>query len=215
MRTKIGLAGALAALLLAGGLEAAALAGDKPLPPGHPPVGGARPFAIEPPPPGAGQGDKALTWDVPAGWVAEKPANPMRRAQYRIPGPGGEAQCVVFYFGPGLGGEPRANALRWAGQFRPAGGKTPEEALKTETRRVGGVEVLVVEIEGTYVGMMGGGPPKPGYMLLGAIAKGPDANWFFKLTGPAETVKAQRKAFDALIASLRPGRSGARGRHPA
>jgi len=45
----------------------------------------------------------------------------------------------------------------------------------------------------------------PGYMLLGAIAEGPDANWFFKLTGPEATVEAQRAGFEALLKSLRKG----------
>jgi len=52
---------------------------------------------------------------------------------------------------------------------------------------------------------MGGGSSeaKPGYMLLGAIVEGPDANWFFKCTGPAATMKANRADFDAMIASVR------------
>jgi hypothetical protein len=40
-------------------------------------------------------------------------------------------------------------------------------------------------------------------MLLGAIAQGPDANWFFKFTGPAGTVRAQRAAFEGMIRSLK------------
>jgi hypothetical protein len=54
--------------------------------------------------------------------------------------------------------------------------------------------------------MMTGGAveQKPGYALLGAIVEGPDANWFFKLTGPAATVDAQRQAFEAMVGSLRP-----------
>ena len=47
--------------------------------------------------------------------------------------------------------------------------------------------------------------PKPGQMLLGAIAEGPDANWFFKLTGPEATLEAQREAFEGMILSLRRG----------
>ncbi len=43
------------------------------------------------------------------------------------------------------------------------------------------------------------------YMLLGAIARGPDANWFFKLTGPRATVAGQREAFRGMIESLKTG----------
>ena len=50
-----------------------------------------------------------------------------------------------------------------------------------------------------------GGGAKPGYALLGAIAEGPDANWFFKLTGPQKTVEENRATFAALIDSLKTG----------
>ena len=65
--------------------------------------------------------------------------------------------------------------------------------MKTSSLMPGDIEVLVIEVTGTYVGGMGGpdGAQKPGYMLLGAVAAGPDANWFFKLTGPQATVETQ------------------------
>jgi hypothetical protein len=37
------------------------------------------------------------------------------------------------------------------------------------------------------------------------VAEGPDANWFFKFTGPAKTVEAQRAAFGELLKSLKKG----------
>jgi len=43
----------------------------------------------------------------------------------------------------------------------------------------------------------------PGHMLLGAVATGPDANWFFKLTGPQATVEAQNEAFLGMVRSLK------------
>jgi hypothetical protein len=56
--------------------------------------------------------------------------------------------------------------------------------------------------------MGGGGQAKLGQMLLGAVAEGSDANWFFKLTGPQETVENQRGAFRAMMDSLKPGSGG-------
>jgi hypothetical protein len=54
---------------------------------------------------------------------------------------------------------------------------------------------------------MGGSPTgaKPGYRLVGAIVAGPDANWFFKLTGPGKTVAVQREAFFGMVRSLETG----------
>ena len=148
----------------------------------------------------------ALVWEVPEGWVSQSPSSPMRRAQYLVPGPGGDAELVVFYFGPGQGGDAMANARRWAGQFKQPDGRDASQAMTTNTRTVGDIPVLLVEVGGTYTGgMSSGGSEAPGYRLLGAVAKGPDANWFFKLTGPQATIAAQRAGFDHLLGSLRPG----------
>jgi hypothetical protein len=186
--------------------------GEGQLPPGHPPIEGGAPGAmgtIQPPPIGAGAGDKSLTWEVPGGWTSEVPKSAMRRAQYRVSGPGGDGECVVFYFGPGEGGAPQDNAMRWASQFELADGKPATEGLKTTESQVGTITVLRVEVAGTYhgggVGMGGPSEPQPNYMLLGAVAEGPDANWFFKFTGPKATVEANRAAFQGMIGSLKPG----------
>jgi hypothetical protein len=136
----------------------------------------------------------------------------MRKAQYRVTGDAGDAECIVFYFGPGQGGSALSNAQRWAQQFTLADGRPGKEGMQIENRTVGDIEVLVVSVSGTHQGgfrmQSTPEPPKAKQMLLGAVAKGPDANWFFKLTGPRATVEAQRSAFDALIASLMLGADG-------
>lgn len=166
--------------------------------------------AVPPPRPGSGTGANALVWATPTAWIREAPTSRMRRAQYRVPGPGGPAELVVFYFGPGQGGDPMANAARWGSQFTQPDGRPPAEALRTSRLDVAGLPVLLVETSGTYSGgmPMGGGPTAtfPNSMLLGAIAQGPDANWFFKLTGPKATVEAQRGAFDVMVRSLKRGK---------
>jgi len=179
------------------------------LPAGHPVIETTSPTAAFPPvDPESGTGENALGWTVPEGWIAQPPANEMRRAQYLVPGEAGDAECVVFYFGAGRGGEPMRNAERWAAQFIQPDGTDPVEAMRTETIQVGGTPVLLVETSGTYgVDPMAGGTGRPmaQYMLLGAIAEGPDANWFFKFTGPEETVQANASAFHEMIRSLEPG----------
>jgi hypothetical protein len=150
----------------------------------------------------------ALTWSVPAGWTAETPSSPMRRGQYRIPGKAGAAECVVFYFGPGQGGDAQANVARWASQFTEPDGRPRSAAPKTRKIDVDGIPVLLVETTGTYQGGMPGqpaGPARPDHMLLGAIVEGPDANWFFKATGPRGTLEAARAAVERMILSLRRG----------
>jgi hypothetical protein len=175
------------------------------LPPGHPPMGQTGSSATLPPPmmtEGA-----SLRWTTPSEWIEEPPANPMRQAQYRIPGPGGDGLCVVYYFGAGQGGGPQANAERWADQFVQPDGSSSRDLLVTESTEINGLPALIVEVKGTYRegGMMMTGAPEqmfPGYMLKAAIVEGPDAHWFFKFTGPEETVRANADNFQALVDSV-------------
>lgn len=150
-----------------------------------------------------------LTWTAPQGWIEEPPKSSMRMAQYRLPASPGDkedGECVVYYFGAGQGGDVKSNLDRWASQFTGPGTNAP----KFSTAKAGGLTIDRAEVRGTYTPSpmaMGGGPepqPKANYMLLGAIVPGPDANWFFKCTGPEKTMEANRPGFDALLASIRP-----------
>jgi hypothetical protein len=173
--------------------------------------GSAPPIVLPPIEKEAGTGDAALAWTAPSGWIEERPSSPMRRAQYRVPGPGGDGECAVFYFGPGQGGDPMSNADRWADQFTLPDGSSARTAMKTSELSVNGLAVVLVEVTGTYKGGMtmtaAPATPKLGYRLLGAVAPGPDANWFFKLTGPDTTVRTQRDAFVGMVKSLKAGGS--------
>jgi len=144
---------------------------------------------------------RRMTWTAPAHWVEEPPSNSMRVAQYRVSGAAGDAECVVFYFGPGQGGDPLANANRWAGQFTQPGGGSPLDTMQITELEGTRVAVHLVEIRGTYEGGMSSVSATPGAMLLGGIAQGSDAPWFFKFVGPEETVRAERAAFVAMMES--------------
>jgi len=159
----------------------------------------------------SGSASGELTWTVPEGFIEEPPKSPMRKAQYRapaVPGDMEDGECVVYYFGAGQGGDIKSNLDRWADQFSGPGSDSP----KLSEVKAGGLTVSRAEVRGTYTPSpmaMGGGPeprPKPDYMLMGAIVPGDDANWFFKCTGPAKTMEANRARFDALLASVRPAR---------
>ncbi len=150
-----------------------------------------------------------LQWTAPDGWTTERPGSPMRVAQYRVPaasGDGEAGECVVFYFGPGQGGDASSNVARWASQFsKPGGG--PADSRVSE-QKLGERLVTRIEVAGTYqpTSISFGPeapPPHPGYMLLGAIVPGGDANWFFRCAGPEKTMQANQAAFDGLIASIR------------
>jgi len=142
-----------------------------------------------------------VTWTPPKGWTAGEP-RPMRAATYAVPAAKAEAEggeCAVFYFGAGQGGGVDDNLRRWTGQFEGASAA----ARRVET--VHGLKVTRIELEGTYLSGGMSGPPvaRAGYRLLGAIVEGKEGNVFFKFTGPARTVEAARKDFEALLQSLR------------
>jgi len=161
------------------------------LPPGHPPTEGV--------PSGP------LTWRVPQHWIDEAPSNSMRVAQYRVPGPAGDAECVVFYFGPGQGGDPMANARRWANQFTQPDGRPSEELMEVARLESASIPLHVVQVTGTYSGGMSGIEEQTDSMLLGGIAEAAEAPWFFKFTGPEETVRAEQDAFMSMLESVAAG----------
>jgi hypothetical protein len=157
-----------------------------------------------------GGGARALHWTLPAGWTEVPPASSMRVAQYRVAGPAGDGECVVYYFGPGQGGDPKANAVRWAQQFEQPDGRPSVDVMKLTRIEETRVPIDVVEVTGTYDGGMTmtdqPAERRPDYMLLGAIAQGPDAPWFFKFTGPEATVRGGRDDFLGLLRSIHVGR---------
>jgi hypothetical protein len=166
------------------------------LPPGHPVVDplverGTR--VAEP-----GEEAAKLGWKTPPRW--EKVPNPssMRLATYRIPHAAGDAEDPELSVSQ-AGGSVEANAQRWIDQFDAEARK----GARRTTRKVNDLDVTIVEVEGTF----GGGMSKDrgeeeGFMLLGAIVATRGMPHFFKLTGPAKSVKAARSEFDALVASI-------------
>lgn len=184
------------------------------LPPGHPPMGGNDMPSGHPPVNGgaeltaamaaAGRADGgtegSLSWKAPAKWQAVPSTSTMRLATYRIthlPGDDEDPEMSVMQ----AGGSVDANVQRWIGQFDAEGQKT----AKRTTKKVGNLDVTIVEIEGTFVGGMGMGKDRgeeKNWVLLGAIVATPGMPHFFKLTGPAKTVKASRPEFDALVSSF-------------
>jgi len=141
---------------------------------------------------------------IPKGWQ-NQPAGGMRAAQWTVPGgKEGEATLVVYYFGEGGAGGVEDNLQRWKGQFQPEGG-AQQVSLKTEVKTVAGMKVTLGEIEGRYVASMTPGSAEKndeaGWMLAGAILETESGPYYFKLTGPKETVMAARKDFRGAIES--------------
>lgn len=147
-----------------------------------------------------------LKWTDPQGWTRQEQSSPMRVATYRVPHAASDkddAEMAVFHFGGGQGGDVEANLKRWENQFSDKKG----DAKRTD-RSANGLKAHVLEIEsGTYtaMAMMPGqnASPKSDYGMLAAVVETPLGPYFFKLTGPSKTVKAQKDAYMTMLDSVK------------
>jgi hypothetical protein len=149
-----------------------------------------------------------VAWTVPAGWETGAPRQ-MRIATYRIHAIAGDpedAECAVYFFGPGQGGSVEANLKRWTDQFSSPNGQSQAASAKMEKLNIAGLTVSTLSETGTY---LGGGPmmgqqeaSKPNFRMEGAIVEAPQGLVFFKLVGPLNTVASANGDFKALLQSL-------------
>lgn len=135
---------------------------------------------------------KELTVSVPKEWEKGQPSGMMRMAQWVLPGPGGDAELVVFRFAGGAGGV-EANIERWKGQFQPPEGKTIDDITKIEKLEAGDLKITHVDISGRFVAaVMPGAAEKhdeADYRMIASIVEGSGDPFFFKATGPQKTME--------------------------
>jgi len=146
-----------------------------------------------------------IEWKVPTGWVtgAEKP---MRAATYAVGGTDAPAECAVFFFGAGQGGDVDANIARWISQVKqPDGSDSEDKAMRAKVKSAC-CQITTIEVAGIYLAssgaMMQTTEEKPGFVLLGAIVPGPKGNVFFKFTGPKTTVDNAKEDFLGMLRSV-------------
>jgi|SRR3954468_12474980 hypothetical protein len=138
-----------------------------------------------------------LTFTRPQAWEWVEVTSSMRKAQLKVPGPDKDqsAEVVFFYFGEGNGGGTKPNVDRWLGQFEN------QKNQKVVDSKVGKHTVTYVQVEGTYMSGMPGGPrtPQANSMLNGAIIESPEGNVFIKMTGPMALVKSATADFKKMV----------------
>lgn len=192
-------------------------AGGSALPPGHPPIGGGGERAPEHDhdhdheeqsesgpeeiPVDGPLEFSGVQFDVPSGWVREKPEGRMRLAQFRLPRAEGDERdgsvTVIV-----AAGSIDSNVSRWQGQFQ----NQPKAVVEPVT--VGGLDVVDVTIEGTFVEKTrpmapGPGTPRDGSVLRAAIVEASGGKLFFKGVGPKATMERWGDSFRELIQSFR------------
>lgn len=151
-----------------------------------------------------------ITLPAPKDWTTKKPANNIIQYEFVIPkADGDEIDGRVTIMG--AGGSIDANIERWIGQFQSADGKAlPKDKTKIEKTKIGGLDVHVVDLIGTYKDQVGG--PFAGgkttlrddYRMLGAIIVGGDqGNYFVKAYGPKKTMDGSEEAFKKMLEGLK------------
>ena len=149
-----------------------------------------------------------MSYAVPEGWVRQKPSSPMRHDQFLLPGAGDKPSAELAVFA-GIGGSVEANLDRWYKQFKQPDGQETKDLIKRKKIQVADLTVTVVSLTGTFMKsrapMMMGAPVDElgGYALLAAIAETKQGLWFFKATGPKDTINRWQKSFDEFVQSFR------------
>ena len=167
-------------------------------------------------PPVAGGADAGTQWKpgeafevmgmrvkAPEGWVRQKPANRMRKAQFKLPHADNDTHDGELTVIPAFGGM-EANLQRWKQQFK----EVPEPLINN--REVAGMKVSIVQLDGTY--LYKARPmdpsetvqPRPDYRVLAAVVQAPEGQVFFKSFGPRTTMEKWQEAFTDMVDSFTP-----------
>jgi hypothetical protein len=152
-------------------------------------------------------GDGAVTLTAPAGWTKKEPTSRIVEAEFATPPAGGD-MAPGRLTAMGAGGSVEDNVNRWVGQFvGPGGAAAKPQRDKTS---VGGAQIEVVDLAGTYKdspgGPFAGGKTimRDNYRMLGAIIQTKDqGNYFLKLYGPKATIDAAEKGFQEMVKSVK------------
>ncbi|MCA9413053.1 MAG: hypothetical protein KC917_04030 [Candidatus Omnitrophica bacterium] len=151
-----------------------------------------------------GMGRGTLHFLVPEDWESSQPSSSMRVGQYTIPGEAGPAELAIF--GP-MGGSVQMNIDRWIGQVEQPDGSSSKDKATQEKMQGDEFEFTLLDVTGTYKGMQMPGAAatdaQEDYRLLASIVETPSGPWFFKATGPHDTLEKYVEDFKELNKSIR------------
>ena len=129
-------------------------------------------------------------------------------AEYRMAGArpqDKEATLAVF---AGKMGSVEANVNRWFGQFTPGDSGQKDNPGRQWEKQVDGMDVVVVDVSATFAANMGmsqqgNTPPVENYRMLRAIVDFGPKFFYFKLTGPRDTVGLWTASFEQFIEHIK------------
>ena len=136
----------------------------------------------------------ALQYALPAGWEKKAPTQ-MRVASFSAAQDGKQADVSVIPLA-GMAGTDPANVNRWRGQVGLSSLPEAELAQLAEKITVGDLPADLYDLAGTAPGS------GDAERILGVILHREGTAWFFKMTGDAGVVEAQKPAFVAFLKSV-------------
>jgi hypothetical protein len=147
-------------------------------------------------------GAPRLAWETPDGWEELAPSQ-FREANFRV---GGDerAECYLTVLGGDAGGLV-ANVDRWRAQLG-LGPTSAEELADAPRSKLLGLDAIRVDFTGSFRGMgtgVDGGEEHEGWRLVGLVGIHSAGSVFLKMTGPAEVIANELRAFEQLAASFR------------
>jgi hypothetical protein len=164
------------------------------LPPGHPDIG----MSAQALPPGAAADASNPQWTVPTDWQEGK-ASAMRRATFLAKAADGQTAEIVVSVFPGDVGGLLANINRWRGQIG-LGPVAPDEISGiTSDLVINGAKATVVDFKADTASP---GKTQPLRMVVVTIPHAGNS-WFFKMTGDAPLVEAQKGIFLQFVKSVK------------
>ena len=164
-------------------------------------------------PAGPAAAQPPLTFDAPAGWIAVEPLEPGRVAEFVAPRAAEDAEdaaCVVYHFGGDSDQDGvvavEAQLERWTNEMLQPDGRPSADVATTSRFEVDGRQVTMLDVPGIFAAevLPGSGMRyyKREFRLKAAVVESPDGPFFFKLTGPDQTVTHWESAFAALVDSV-------------
>ena len=157
---------------------------------------------------------KELAFEAPESWKAKKPRFNFTKHELMLPKAEGDEKDARMTFTLSSGST-QDNLDRWKSQFKFPTGANPDKVFSVEKKTVDGYELSLVQIRGTFMETMGGGPfaggkkiPRENYMMKAVIISPKDANsktakCFIKLVGSEKTLKQHTKAYAAMVKSMK------------
>jgi hypothetical protein len=151
---------------------------------------------------------------TPANWKEEPPSNSLRIMQFKLPKAEGDADdAELALFKLAGAGSVQDNLKRQEAKFELPAGKKAEDVTKIEKIKLGSLDAIYQDIQGTYLKKFPPAAPNakitkmPEYRQLYVIfeAKSGDSTVLYSMTllGPIKTVEKHKKEFDEWLKNFK------------